>query len=84
MKRLRLLSVSLMGLSLVGLVSVVNSTKVVLAEEKVVTHEHVDEPTQVLMNEIAKRVNNILDGILAEVLSMLRRRQVPLWIRVTR
>src|SRR3990167_8738824 len=65
MKRWRLLSVSLMGLSLVGLISVVNPTKVVLAEEKVVTHEHVDEPTQVLMNEIAKRVNNILDGILA-------------------
>ena len=43
MKRLRLLSVSLMGLSLAGLVSVVNSTKVVLAEEKVVTHERVDE-----------------------------------------
>ena len=65
MKRWRLLSVSLMGFGLAGLVSVVNSTKVVLAEEKVVTHEHVDEPTQVLMNEIAKRVNNILDGILA-------------------
>jgi len=65
MKRRRLLSVSLMGLSLVILLSVVNSTKVVLAEEKVVIHEHVDEPTQVLMNEIAKRVSNILDGILA-------------------
>ncbi|MDO8142294.1 MAG: cytochrome c [Candidatus Brocadiales bacterium] len=65
MKRLRFLSVGLMGLSLVGLISVVNPTNVILAEEKVVTHEHVDEPTQVLMNEIAKRVNNILDGILA-------------------
>lgn len=65
MKRRRLFSVSLMGLSLAGLISVVTPTEVVLAEEKVVTHEHVDEPTQVLMNEIAKRVNNILDGILA-------------------
>ena len=64
MKRLRFLSVSLMGLSLVGLINVVTPAKVVLAEEKVVTHEHVDEPTQVLMNAIAKRVNNILDGIL--------------------
>jgi hypothetical protein len=53
-----------MGLSLAGLISVVNPTEVVLAEEKVVTHEHVAEPTQVLMDEIAKRVNNILDGIL--------------------
>ena len=65
MKRLRFLSVSLMGLSLVGLTTLINPAKVILAEEKVVTHEHVDEPTQVLMNEIAKRVNNILDGILA-------------------
>ena len=65
MKRLRLLSVGLMGLSLAGLISVVTPAKVVLAEEKIVTHEHVDEPTQVLMNEIAKRVNNILGGILA-------------------
>ena len=65
MKRLRFLSVSLMGLSLAGLLSVVNPTKVVLAEEKGVTHEHVAEPTQVLMDEIAKRVSNILDGILA-------------------
>ena len=64
MRRLRLLSVSLMGLSLAGLISVVTPAKVILAEEKIVTHEHVDEPTQVLMNEIAKRVNNILDGIL--------------------
>ena len=64
MKRRRLLSVGLMGLSLAGLISVVTPAKVILAEEKVVTHEHVDEPTQVLMNEIAKRVNNILDGIL--------------------
>ena len=64
MKRLRFLSVSLMGLSLVGLISVVNPTKVILAEEKVVIHEHVVEPTQVLMNEIAKHLNNILDGIL--------------------
>lgn len=65
MKRWRYLSVCLMGLSLAGLLSVVNPAEVVLAEGKVVTHEHVDEPTQVLMNEIAKRVNNILDGILA-------------------
>ena len=65
MKRWRFLSVGLMGLSLAGLISVVNPTNVILAEEKVVIHEHVDEPTQVLMNEIAKRVNNILDGILA-------------------
>ena len=65
MKRLRFLSVSLMGLSLAGLISVVAPAKVILAEEKVVIHEHVDEPTQVLMNEIAKRVSNILDGILA-------------------
>ena len=65
MKRLRLLSVSFMGLSLVGLINVVNPIKVILAEEKIVTHEHVDEPTQVLMDEIAKRVSNILDGILA-------------------
>lgn len=65
MKRLRFLSVGLMGLSLAGLISVVNPTNVVLAEEKVVLHEHVDEPTQVLMNGIAERVNNILDGILA-------------------
>ena len=65
MKRLRFLSVSLMGLSLVGLTTLINPAKVILAEEKVVTHERVDEPTQVLMNEIAKRVNNILDGILA-------------------
>lgn len=65
MRRLRLLSVSLMGLSLAGLISVVNPTNIILADEKGVTHEHVDEPTQVLMNGIAKRVNNILDGILA-------------------
>ena len=65
MKRLRFLSVGLMGLSLAGLISVVNPTNVILAAEKVVTHEHVDEPTQVLMNEIAKHLNNILDGTLA-------------------
>jgi len=64
MKRLRFLSVGLMGLSLAGLISVVNPINVILAEEKVVIHEHVDEPTQLLMNEIAKRVDNILDGIL--------------------
>lgn len=65
MKRLRVLGVSLVGLGLAGLVSVVAPGSVILAEEKEVTHERVAEPTQVLMNEIAKRVNNILDGILA-------------------
>ena len=54
-----------MGLGLVGLIGVVNPTNAILAEEKVVLHEHVDEPTQVLMNGIAARVNNILDGILS-------------------
>jgi len=84
MKRLRFLSVSLMGLSLVGLINVVNPIKVILAEEKIVTHEHVDEPTQVLMDEIAKRVSNILDGILAGSFSMLHRRPELLWTRVTK
>ena len=65
MRRRRLLSVSLMGLSLAGLISVVTPAKVILAEEKKVTHEKVIEPTQVLMNDIAKRMNNVLDGILA-------------------
>ena len=65
MKRLRLFGVGLIGLGLAGLVSVVSPANAILAEEKGVTHEHVAEPTQVLMDEIAKRVNNILDGILA-------------------
>ncbi len=65
MKRMGFLSAGLVGVGLVGLVSVVNPGKVVLAEEKGVAHEHVTEPTQILMDEIAKRVNNILDGILA-------------------
>jgi len=65
MEKLRFLSVSLMGLSLAGLTVLIHPVRGVLADEKVVLHEHVEEPTQVLMREIAKRVNNILDGILA-------------------
>lgn len=65
MKRLRLFGVGVIGLGLAGLVSVVAPGNAVLAEEKGVSHERVVEPTQVLMDEIAKRVNNILDGILA-------------------
>ncbi len=64
MKRLRFLSASLIGLSLAGLTVFIPPAKGVLAEEKMLLHEHVEEPTQVLMREIAKRVNNILDGIL--------------------
>ncbi len=65
MKRMGFLIAGFVGVGLTGLVCAVNPGKVVLAEEKGVVHEHVTEPTQVLMDEIAKRVNNILDGILA-------------------
>ena len=65
MKRLKFLSVGLMGLSLLGLTNIVNPYPVIATEEKGIAHEEVIEPTQVLMNDIAKRMNNILDGILA-------------------
>ncbi len=65
MKRVGFSNAGLLGLSLVGLISIINPTMGVSAEEKVVAHEGVIQPTRALMNDIAKRMNNILDGILA-------------------
>jgi len=65
MKRVGVFNAGLLGLSLVGLISIINPTIGVSAEEKVVAHEGVIQPTRALMNDIAKRMNNILDGILA-------------------
>lgn len=64
MKKSGLLSISLLSLSLIGLMNFVNTSLVISAEEKVLTHEKVMEPTKALMDDIAKRMNNILDGIL--------------------
>src|SRR5574340_402625 len=59
------LSVNLLGLSLIGIINMVNPSMGSAAEEKVASHEKVMEPTKALMNDIANRMNNILDGILA-------------------
>ena len=65
MKRVNFLSVGLLGLSFIGVSNIANPVKVIAAEEKVVVHEGVVQPTRALMNEIAKRMSNILEGTLA-------------------
>ncbi|MEK7291504.1 MAG: cytochrome c [Planctomycetota bacterium] len=65
MNRIKFLSIGLLGMGLAGLINIVNPYMVIATEEKKVTHEKVIEPTQILMNDIAKRMNNVLDGILA-------------------
>ena len=56
---------SLFGIGLVGLTINSNTCTAFAAEEKVVSHEGVIEPTKMLMNEIARRMSNILEGTLA-------------------
>lgn len=66
MKREGFFHISLLSLSLVGIMYFGNPFVSVVSgdEEKVASHEKVTEPTRVLMNSIAARMNNILDGIL--------------------
>lgn len=65
MKRTVFLTVSLFGLCMLGLTDNIYTCATATAEEKVISHEKVTEPTKVLMNDIANRMDNILDGILA-------------------
>ncbi|MCF6157225.1 MAG: hypothetical protein E3K32_01330 [wastewater metagenome] len=55
---------SFLGLCVVGLMSVVNPCAVPANEEMIPGHEKVMEPTKVLMNEIAKHIDNMLNGLL--------------------
>ncbi len=64
MKREGFFRIGLLGLGLVGCMYIARPSTSIAAEEKVASHEGVMEPTKVLMNDIANRVNNILDGIL--------------------
>ncbi|MCF6155005.1 MAG: hypothetical protein E3K36_07080 [Candidatus Brocadia sp.] len=65
MKRSAFLIASLFGVSMVGLMNTICTSSAIATEEKVLSHEKVTEPTKVLMNDIANRMDNILDGILA-------------------
>lgn len=66
MKREGFFRTSLLSLGLVGIMYLTNSSISVASgdEEKVASHEKVMEPTRALMNSIADRMNNILEGIL--------------------
>ena len=64
MKRSAFLIASLFGVSMVGLTNIMYTCAAIAAEEKVISHEKVTEPTKVLMNDIANRMDNILNGIL--------------------
>lgn len=65
MKRSVFLIACLVGVSMAGLINTVYTRAASAAEEKVISHEKVTEPTKVLMNDIANRMDNILNGILA-------------------
>ncbi len=66
MKREGFFHTSLLSLGLVGIMYLIHPAVSVAfgEEEKVASHEKVVEPTKVLMNSIADRMNNILEGIL--------------------
>jgi len=64
-KRTALLIASLFGIGMVGLTNNMYTCTAIAAEEKIVAHEGVIEPTKVLMDEIAKRMSNIFEGTLA-------------------
>jgi len=63
-KRAVFLMLSLFGIGVAGFIINGNTCTVIAAEEKVVPHEGVIEPTKMLMDEIAKRMSNILEGII--------------------
>lgn len=65
MKRTMFLIANLFGICMLGLTNNFYTCMAIAAEETVISHEKVTEPTKVLMNDIADRMDNILDGILA-------------------
>ncbi|MEP9412596.1 MAG: cytochrome c [Candidatus Brocadia sp.] len=65
MKRTIFFIAGLLSISLAGLTDNFSPCTVVAAEEGTVPHEGVAEPTRILMNDIARRMDNIFNGILA-------------------
>ncbi|NUO07468.1 MAG: cytochrome c [Candidatus Brocadia sp.] len=65
MKMTMFLIANVVGISMMGLTNNFYACTAIAAEEKVIPHENVTEPTQVLMNDIADQMDDILDGILA-------------------
>jgi len=65
MKKTWILVMVLCGVSSAGLLNVIGSSLVIAGEKEVVVHTEVSEPTKALMNDIARRIDNILGGILA-------------------
>lgn len=64
MKRKVLLIMILFGMGTMVLTNNVNSCMAAEPKEEVISHEKVSDPTKELMNFIAKRMCNILDGSL--------------------
>lgn len=65
MKRAMFLTAALFSISLAGLTNNFSPCTAIAAEEEVFPHEGVTEPTKVLMDNIAMRMDHIFNGILA-------------------
>lgn len=65
MRRVRLMSIGLLGVGLIGLMSIGTPSQVRAEDQKAIGHEGVEEPTRALMDAMSKRMTNMLEGILA-------------------